>query len=176
MPSALGAAAAARPCAQARRRLGSPREGARGQGWTLAPPPPATLAPQPPCLATAERYVALSCTASTLTHPACIFGCQASSLSRSGHHSSNFTSTTHLPVAAGAALAGNVGTACRREPSVGGEDPLQAVFPIWLAVAFPNKSQVLPSGGAFIMMLPVMLVMVFLGPPAHKDVQVCRKR
>lgn len=30
----------------------------------------------------------------------------------------------------------------------GGEDPLQAVFPIWLAVAFPNKSQVLHSGGA----------------------------
>nr|XP_054329822.1 transcriptional regulatory protein AlgP-like [Pongo pygmaeus]XP_054340034.1 transcriptional regulatory protein AlgP-like [Pongo pygmaeus] len=39
-----GGGRSARPCARARRRpLRSPREGARGQGWTLAPPPPPTL-------------------------------------------------------------------------------------------------------------------------------------
>lgn len=96
-----------------------------------------------------RRYVALPCTASTLTRPACIFGCLASSLSRSGHHLSNFTSTTHLPAAAAAVLAGNVGSACRREPGwAGGADPLQAGFPVWLELAFPSKSQVFPSGGA----------------------------
>lgn len=79
-PGSAAAAAAAAPLAR---------------GWTLAPPPPATLPAQPPRLAATERYVALPCAASLPAHPAWIAGCLGSLISH--HHLSNFISAWHCP-------------------------------------------------------------------------------